>query len=181
MNKDALRKKMLKKRDALNKENVQCVSDIIADRLLDTYKDFKSWLLYIDFRNEVRTDKIIECLYGAGKKIMLPIVKGNDIFTGLYEGEGSLIKGAYQIPEPKTTMEKCDAEAVVVPGVVFDENCNRIGFGKGYYDRLLADLPEAVKIGICFDFQVSDNIKTEPHDQPLDVIITENRTIWRNR
>lgn len=85
-----------------------------------------------------------------------------------------LKKGAYGILEPsvvKTADEK-DIDVILVPGLAFDRHGGRMGFGKGYYDRLL-ETSIAVKIGLCYDFQLFDTIPTESHDVPMDFIITE--------
>ena len=79
------------------------------------------------------------------------------------------------IPEPVgpeyTTLEKVDM--IVVPGVAFDRKRNRMGRGRGFYDRLLKSTPNAVKVGVAFDFQIFDAIPVEPFDVPMDVVITE--------
>ena len=89
-----------------------------------------------------------------------------------------LKKGAYGIYEPETISEaSCDdIDFVLVPGIVFDYNCRRIGFGKGYYDKLLCDM-RAFKAGLCYDFQLVESINADRHDVALDAIITEERII----
>jgi 5-formyltetrahydrofolate cyclo-ligase len=87
--------------------------------------------------------------------------------------------GAYNILEPKQeSIEQVDVESIdliIVPGVVFDESGNRIGHGKGYYDRLLNDSQNIPNIGLTFELQMIDNIESEKHDEKIDVIITEDR------
>ena len=73
-------------------------------------------------------------------------------------------------------MEKADIDIVIVPGVAFDKKYNRMGYGKGYYDRFLKDMT-ALKIGVCHSFQLVDEIPSEPHDIKMDMIVTE-REIW---
>lgn len=101
-----------------------------------------------------------------------------------YKGADSLRTGAYGILEPisgdresseSRTLEE-EIELIVVPGVAFDRRLNRLGRGKGYYDRLLSTL-QARKVGICFDFQLKDAIPTEPFDRKMDAILTEKETI----
>ena len=69
-----------------------------------------------------------------------------------------------------------DIDLIIVPGIAFDERCNRCGFGKGYYDRLLSE-SKAVKIGLCYDFQVVDELECDEYDIAMDMVITERRII----
>lgn len=132
---------------------------------------------------EVQTAAFIE-KWGKRKKIVLPVVDGNDLRMVAYKGPDSLRAGAYGILEPisgdresseSRTLEE-EIELIVVPGVAFDRRLNRLGRGKGYYDRLLSTL-QARKVGICFDFQLEDAIPTEPFDRKMDAILTEKETI----
>ena len=85
-------------------------------------------------------------------------------------------KGAHGIPEPTEIVPISieEIEIILVPGLAFDKTGARMGFGKGYYDKLL-ETRKAIKIGICYDFQLLDKIPSEPHDVPMDIIITEKR------
>lgn len=94
----------------------------------------------------------------------------------------SLRLGAFHIEEPQGD-EVCsidDVELVIVPGVAYDRACNRVGRGKGFYDRLLAD-SRAAKIGVAYDFQVVDEIDVEPHDVGVDMVITDRGVYVRRR
>lgn len=94
--------------------------------------------------------------------------------TRLYETEKDLVEGAFNIMEPQgplfTDYGKIDV--VVVPGMAFDKKGNRLGRGKGYYDRFLSQLPPYIyKIGVCFDFQKFDNIPAEETDVRMDCVV----------
>lgn len=134
--------------------------------------------LYHALRDEVQTADFIEKWYQK-KRILLPVVQGKDLLLYQYEGKESLRKGAFGILEPTADCRltaKNEVDLVIVPGVAFDRRRNRLGRGKGFYDRLLSTLA-ARTIGICYDFQLMDEIPTEPFDRKMDLIITEKETI----
>ena len=91
-----------------------------------------------------------------------------------------LALGAFHIEEPQgdDTVDPDSIELMVIPAVAYDRNGNRLGRGKGFYDRLLAST-KARKVGIAYDFQLVDEIPAEPHDVPVDIVITETRFIRR--
>lgn len=89
------------------------------------------------------------------EKILLPVVIGNDLELRVYTSPADLAIGAYGIEEPTGALftDYATIDLVIVPGVAFDRDGNRLGRGKGYYDRLLPRIPSAYKVGICFPFQ----------------------------
>lgn len=109
------------------------------------------------------------------KRILLPVVVGDDLELRLYTGPEDLAIGAYGIEEPTGARftDYTAIDLIIVPGVAFDRNGNRLGRGKGYYDRLLPRIPSAYKIGICFPFQVVEEVPAEPFDIRMDEIITQ--------
>lgn len=125
-------------------------------------------LLYHALSDEVDTQILIDNAMFVGKKVLLPVVVGDDLELRVYEGPESLSQGAFGILEPtgalypESDYDKIDL--AIIPGMAFDSYCNRLGRGKGYYDRLLPRLTNAYKIGVCFPFQRLENIPSEPHD-----------------
>lgn len=110
---------------------------------------------------------------------MLPLIKGNDLQLLLYSGKESLKAGAFGILEPTedcVAVPENEIDLIIVPGVAFDRQRNRLGRGKGFYDRLLSTL-NVPKIGISYDFQLKDQIPVEPFDRKMDLIITEKEII----
>lgn len=129
-------------------------------------------LLYWSMNDEVSTHKFVQkwCKF---KTILLPVVDGDTLKIKKFEGISSMIKGEqFGIFEPGgenyTDWDKI--EIIIVPGVAFDKSNNRMGRGRGYYDKLLKNA-KAMKIGVCFNFQYFDVIPVEEHDLPMDLVI----------
>ena len=132
-------------------------------------------LLYYSLDDEVQTHDFVE-KWHRQKTVLLPVVKGDELELRIYTGRQNLKTGeAYHIEEPKgeafTAYEKIDF--AIIPGVSFDAQGNRLGRGKGYYDRLLPRIPSAYKVGICFPFQIVEEVPAEPFDIRMDEIITQ--------
>ena len=114
------------------------------------------------------------CKWAEEKTILLPCVKGDELEIRYFDGREKLCPGeGYAIPEPVgrlfTDLNKIDV--ILVPGVAFDRTLNRLGRGKGFYDKILSQT-KACKIGICFDFQLLDRIPTEVHDVRMTQVIS---------
>ena len=133
-------------------------------------------LLYWSMADEVQTHAFVERWYKE-KTLLLPCVDGDDLRLRQYTGPECMVAGEqFGIGEP-TGEEWTDLDAVeliVVPGVAFDRRNNRMGRGRGFYDRLLKSTPNAVKVGVAYDFQILDSIPVEPHDVKMDRVITES-------
>lgn len=128
-------------------------------------------MLYSSLPDEVQTQTFIE-KWRQEKRIILPTVVGDDIIpVELSENTGFAV-GDFNILEPQNEPYQGDYDLIVVPGVAFDKNGNRLGRGCGYYDRFLCQHQAVTKIGICFDFQLVDEIPTEPTDIKMDEIIS---------
>lgn len=174
------RKRQLRKQIAQDKTRY-CNSelkDLSADILtrLEMHPAFQkatTVLLYHSLKDEVQTHSFIEKWSGE-KRIILPVVVGDELELRLYTGPQDLAVGAYGISEPTgeifTDYESIDL--AIVPGVAFDTAGHRLGRGKGYYDRLLPHI-EAFKIGICFPFQLIEEVPAEPFDICMNTIITK--------
>lgn len=133
-------------------------------------------LMYHSLPDELPTVEFIDKWSGK-KQIFLPRVNGVNLELLPYDRSRMHI-GAFQIEEPdgEDPVPVEQMELIVVPGVAFDRRGNRVGRGKGFYDRLLQET-KATTIGIGFDFQLFDEVPAEPHDAPLDCIITETSRI----
>ena len=130
-------------------------------------------LLYYSLPDEVHTHEFVR-KWGGVKKILLPVVAGDELQLRCYAGDENMATGAYHIGEPlgDAFTDYGSIGLSVVPGVAFDSKGCRLGRGKGYYDRLLP-LLECPKIGICYGFQVASSLPFEAHDVRMDNVLTE--------
>jgi 5-formyltetrahydrofolate cyclo-ligase len=141
---------------------------------------------YMAFDREVLTDGLIRQAMASGKQVVLPKVQLDRQGLALYaieDLERDVAPGYRGILEPQPQRAQAVAPAavefVLVPGVAFDQRGGRLGFGVGFYDRLLSQLPRDIPtVGLAFDFQVIPRLPSQPHDVMLHAIVTESRIIW---
>ena len=141
---------------------------------LEQHPDFvkaERVMLYNALPDEVQTQAFLE-KWHLKKQIILPTVVGDDIIPVAYEKDTDFAVGDFNILEPQNEPYKGDFDLIVVPGVAFDRKDNRLGRGRGYYDRFLCQHLSVKRIGICFDFQLVDEIPTEPFDIRMDEVIS---------
>lgn len=131
-------------------------------------------LMYHSLSDEVQTHAFVEKWYKV-KKVLLPVVRGDILVLRHYTGKDCLEIGAFNIEEPSGEDFKNyhEIELGIIPGVSFDHYGNRLGRGKGYYDKLLPLLTHAYNIGICYSFQAREKIPAEPFDRKMDEVWTE--------
>ncbi len=136
------------------------------------FQKAKTILLYYSLNDEVNTHPFID-KWCKQKSIILPKVIGNELDLKKYDGPKNLEKGAYGIEEPvgESFSDYQAIDLAIIPGMAFDNRGNRLGRGKGYYDRLLPKL-SAYKIGICFPFQLVEEVPADQSDIPMDEVIT---------
>jgi 5-formyltetrahydrofolate cyclo-ligase len=153
---------------------------------LACYQHARVVLGYMAFDHEVLTDGLMRRAMASGKQLVLPMVLGNRQGMALYvieELERDVAPGYCGILEPQPRRTRAVApetlELALIPGVAFDLRGGRLGLGAGFYDRLLSQLPRGIPmVGLAFDFQVIPRLPLQPHDIPLDAIVTESRVIW---
>lgn len=133
-------------------------------------------LMYHSLPDELRTHEFLG-KWGNRKHFYLPRVNGVDLEILPYD-ESRLELGSFHIEEPTGTdvVNPEDIELIIVPAVAYDRKGNRLGRGKGFYDRLL-NTTKATKVGVGYEFQLVDEVPVEPHDVGMDIIITQNTTI----
>lgn len=183
MPKKNLRRMLLEKRRNLPRDAWHEASCLIQDAFMSTgeFRTADSIALYSPLHGEVDTVSVAQIALRMGKTVAFPVVAGDGmVFRGVATLD-DLEPGAFGILEPPLRNEALppeDLDLIIVPGVAFDLRGNRIGYGKGYYDRLLHPFEGMGRlVGFCHDFQLVDAIAGEPHDVRLDIIITEKRVV----
>jgi 5-formyltetrahydrofolate cyclo-ligase len=141
------------------------------------FQKAKTVMFYIALNGEVDTGRMIEIARKSGKKVAVPVCrkKALTIKPCILDGHGGLIRGPYGVIEPAVKMPARLEELglVIVPGLAFDRNGNRLGRGKGYYDRFLKLLPkDTPSVGLAFDFQILPVVPTAPHDVSVHRVIS---------
>ena len=179
--KQNVRSQIAQLKQSLSEREVADFSQKIFNSLLQTdeFQSARCIALYHSIQGEVTTTDILAASRLLGKVIALPVVCGEKMEFHLFTGTEQLSPGAFGIAEPYTSElvppEKIDL--FIVPGIAFDRKGNRIGRGKGYYDKYLSNIQKPI-IGLCFGFQLLDAIPTESHDVKMTKIMTENGE-WR--
>ncbi|MFI5295465.1 MAG: 5-formyltetrahydrofolate cyclo-ligase [Thermodesulfovibrionales bacterium] len=187
IDKSLLRRELLKKRDAIPSGVRKAKDRVIHERLmsLDEIKKANVLFFFASFRSEVNTLDAIAQLLINGKRIVLPKVDRERHVLLLYEVKGieELTAGYMNIPEPAVLTEErmvdiYNVDAAIVPGAGFDAEGNRIGYGGGYYDRLLSSLTHHVPVvALAYEEQIVESVPAEPHDIRADMIVTDRRVI----
>lgn len=179
-NKENLRQEITLKKKQFTPEQLEFLSQEVMMTLEITgvFVDAKNILIYYNLPDEVATIDFIE-KWSKEKTFFLPVVKGDDLVFRKYVSGISFQSSKLGVDEPigDDLVDYKKIDLVVVPGVAFDRAKNRIGRGKGYYDRFLKKI-SAPKIGICFDFQLLDKIPVSDNDVKMDYIVSENDLIW---
>ena len=141
------------------------------------FSDAKCILAYYSFPGEVFTHDFIE-KHSEDKTIILPVVQNDILVLREFNGVQNLKKSKFGILEPvgKDFTDFSKIDLAIIPGKVFDRCLNRIGRGKGYYDRLLPKL-NSYFMGICYSFQLKNEIPVEEHDIPMNCVISQNEII----
>ncbi len=187
-NPSELRKETLKKRDALSDHEIAGKSAAIEKNLLslDAISDRQCIFVYVSFRSEVATLHLIDTLIAMGKTVTVPITRVEEKRLDairIADRATDLVPGYCNIPEPPEELCRSnrvapeDIETIVLPGSVFDRRGGRFGYGGGYYDRFLAAVPGATRIGLAFDLQLVEEAPLQAHDELLDLVVTESGVI----
>lgn len=179
MNKKEVRILIKERRMNLSQEYINVASNKIFEKLLQNegFKNAKIIMSYMDFKNEVKTDKINEFIKESGKILLLPKVIDKETMV-VIEDKNKYIVSPFGNKEPDGEEYKGNIDIIITPGVAFDKFKNRVGFGRGYYDRFFEKYPNAKKIAIAFENQIiEDEIVTDKYDKKVDILITEKSII----
>jgi len=174
--KKELRKFIREQKKRHSAEQLKAMSQEIDARLHSYEKCLKAStiLIFCALPDEPETLPVIEQLFSQGKRLLLPeVIDDERMRLRIYSGRESLHEGAFGILEPTGEIftDYSEIELAVIPGMAFDAKGNRLGRGKGYYDRFLPLIPQAYKLGICFPFQKLESIPTDENDIPVDEVL----------
>nr|WP_315454647.1 5-formyltetrahydrofolate cyclo-ligase [uncultured Prevotella sp.] len=176
LDKKSLRKEVRARKKQFSTEELINESRPLIQRVLNhpRLQSAKTVLLYNSLPDEVYTHDLIKQLHNEGKTVLLPVViSDTEMELRLYRNPNSFETSSYGILEPigEAFTDFSSIEFALIPGMAFDKERNRLGRGKGYYDRFLPLLINAYKVGICFPFQFLPNIPTEETDIKVDECI----------
>jgi 5-formyltetrahydrofolate cyclo-ligase len=181
-----VREELLKRRDAIEPAEKEAKDTSVRQKLfaLDEFKNALTVLFYASFRSEVDTIQSIRDSLKTGKRIALPKVDKEKQRLGIYtiQDLSEVSPGYMGIPEPIPSMNRevviDEIDIVIMPGAGFDIRGNRLGYGAGYYDKLLPrSNRKLTTVALAFEEQIADDVPAEPHDVKVDMIITDKRVI----
>jgi len=183
MTKPDLKRSLRSERVQMSERVVREKSLRIYHRLIDmpAYQLARCIACYVSIKNEVDTKTVIQKAIDSGKQVGVPVTREDgDMDFQAIAGLSDLRPVHYGLREPVPDSKKVllphTIDLILVPGIAFDRSGHRIGSGGGYYDRFLART-EVVRIGLSYGFQIIDRVPAEPHDEKMDLIITENEVI----
>ncbi len=140
-------------------------------------------MFFAAFRSEVETGPMIRRALDCGKRVILPKVKGKELaLFEIKDFEKDVAPGVWGIPEPRETVaaKLGDVDLIVVPGAAFDERGGRLGYGAGFYDKLLPSF-KGMTVTLAFEIQIMQSVPVDPHDVRVQKIVTEKRIISAQR
>ena len=181
--KNKIRKEILGLRKAISFELQESKSRIINHKVMNhpAYQKSELVFAYIDAKGEVKTRDVIEDSWKNGKKVAVPRVHGDIMKFYYISSYEDLEAGSFGLLEPKLICEEVKdvskESIVIVPGVAFDRKGNRIGYGKGYYDKYFVYHPDIYKTAIAFSLQIVPEIPVDEFDIKMDCVITEDEII----
>ena len=175
MDKKALRKQIREKKSLLSREQIIDASTRLAELFFSTdeYKNANTIYGYLPYNQEVRTELILGRALADGKRVAVPKLYGDEMRFIYIEDFNGLETSEMGIPEPV-----CDdpvavdtSALVLMPGLAFDAQGHRIGYGGGFYDKFLASEPNHTTVALCYDFQMYPELDTDSFDIPVDKVL----------
>lgn len=187
MTKDEIRKQMRDKRYEVTPEERKELSRAVCKKVMEAPIRLllRAWrvCLYLSTKNEIPTRYLARAIWEAGRDVCVPAWSRSDAMYKLYaiDARTRLVAGHHGLREPavRIPVMPWDVDAFILPGLAFDTRGGRLGYGAGYYDRILSKATRvAPKIALCYDWQVLDEpLPQEPHDIPVDWIVTDARVV----
>ena len=178
LDKKALRREIGAKKRAMSAEEIERASARLAEKFFQTelYRQAKAIYGYLSYNQEVRTEPILRRAQADGKRVAVPKVYGDEMLFLWLDDLKQVAPGAYGIPEPiaDEPVAMDETALVLMPGLAFDPEGHRLGYGGGFYDRYLADQPNHPLVALCYSFQLLDHLETEAHDVPVDLVVCDD-------
>lgn len=175
MNKQELRRAIRERKRAMTEEEIVERSNALAEKFYNSpaYQAASTIYGYLPYNQEVRTVPMLQRALDEGKRVAVPKVYGEEMRFIYLEDLTQVSKGYAGIPEPIADAPVAeDKEALVLmPGLAFDPQGHRIGYGGGFYDRFLAQEPHHPTLALCYEFQMQAHLDTEEFDIPVDTVL----------
>ena len=176
MDKQALRAEIRAKKRAMTPAQIEAASGRRAELLVahPAYQAAKSLYGYLSYNQEVRTAKILQQAQKDGKRVAVPKVFGDEMRFLWLDDLSAVAPGAYNIPEPVADTPVADDETalVLMPGLAFDPDGHRCGYGGGFYDKYLAAHRQHVTLALCYDFQMFAHLDVDDYDIPVQYVLS---------
>ena len=175
MDKKELRRQIRDQKRAMTLEEIQSASQKLKELFLATeqYRGAKTIYGYLPYNQEVRTVPMLQQALADGKRVAVPKIYGDEMRFIYLTDLAQVAKGYAGIPEPVADDPVADdpTALVLMPGLAFDKEGHRIGYGGGYYDKFLAEEPAHPTVALCYDFQIVKELPTEEFDIPVDLVL----------
>ena len=175
MDKKELRRSIRERKRAMTEEEIVMRSEKLGVLFAqsEAYKNAKTIYGYLPYNQEVRTVPMLERALRDGKRVAVPKVYGEEMKFIYLDDLTQVAKGYAGIPEPIADGPVADDKTalVLMPGLAFDPQGHRIGYGGGFYDKFLSSEPDHPTLALCYDFQVFPVLETEAHDIPVDIVL----------
>ena len=175
MDKQALRKEIREKKRAMTETQIVTKSEKLGQLFVasEAYQQAKTIYGYLPYNQEVRTTAMLQKALDDGKRVAVPKCYGEEMRFIYLDDLSKVEKGYCNIPEPIEDGPIADdpAALVLMPGLAFDPQGHRMGYGGGFYDKFLAQEPNHPTLALCYDFQMLEHLETEAHDIPVDYVI----------
>ena len=175
MDKKELRRSIRDRKRAMTEEEIVSRSEKLAELFYasEAYKNAKTIYGYLPYNQEVRTVPMLERALLDGKRVAVPKCYGDEMKFIFMEDLSKVEKGYANIPEPIADEPVADdtTALVLMPGLAFDPQGHRCGYGGGFYDKFLAAEPEHPTLALCYEFQMLPHLETEEHDIPVDYVL----------
>ena len=175
MDKKALRAEIRAKKRAMTAQEIEEKSAALAKAFYETaeYKNAKTIYGYLPYNQEVRTTQMLAHAMADGKQVAVPKVYGDEMKFILLSDLSQVAKGYAGIPEPIADgpVAADPTALVLMPGLAFDPEGHRLGYGGGFYDKFLAAEPDHPTLALCYDFQMLPHLDTESYDIPVDRVL----------